>query len=512
MLNKQLIINMVSAIIAFVVNMGINFVLSPYIIENVGVEAYGFVSLGNNFISYASLLTIALNSMAGRFITINLHREDYEKANKYFNSVLIGNIITSTILIVISGVMIVNLEKLVDIPSEIMLDVKMLFVFLFINFILSIISSTFGVATFSTNKLYLSSLRGIESNIFRGILLFILFLFLEPRISYMGIVAFIVTAYLLGFNIYYTKKLLPEIKISSKYFDFNAIMEIISSGIWNVFTKLSAILSAGLDLLIANLFISATAMGTLSLSKTVTTLILSVFGMLAGVFAPDLTVSYAKEKYEDMRQQLVFSISILGVISSIPMAVLFVYGDIFYALWVPTENAKLLQFLSIAGSFGMIFSLPLESVWNVFTISNKIKQSSIFLFFNSLITILIVFITIRWTNSDINRLFIIAGVSTVISIIRAWTFLPIYGAKCMKLKWNTFYPVIIKNTFGVILVTLSGAIIRYIIKPYSWKTLIITILLTSVVGLIINTFLIIEKKQRKQIIQAIKDINKKSAI
>ena len=86
--NKQLTINLVSSILAFIINMGISFFLTPYITKNIGVEAYGFVSLGTQFINYASLVTIALNSMAGRFITIEIHKKNWESANKYFNSVL----------------------------------------------------------------------------------------------------------------------------------------------------------------------------------------------------------------------------------------------------------------------------------------------------------------------------------------------------------------------------------------------------------------------------------------
>ena len=97
---KRLAINMVATIVAFVVNMGISFFLSPYVIEHVGVDAYGFVSLANNFVNYASIITLALNSMAGRFITIAIHKGNKEEANKYFNSVLLANIIICFVLLI----------------------------------------------------------------------------------------------------------------------------------------------------------------------------------------------------------------------------------------------------------------------------------------------------------------------------------------------------------------------------------------------------------------------------
>ena len=49
--NQMLVINMTSNFLSLAVTFGISFFLSPYIVKTVGVEAYGFVGLANNFIS-----------------------------------------------------------------------------------------------------------------------------------------------------------------------------------------------------------------------------------------------------------------------------------------------------------------------------------------------------------------------------------------------------------------------------------------------------------------------------
>ena len=82
------IINILSGIVVMLVNLGINFIVSPYIVATLGEEANGFTQLANNFVTYASLLTIAFNSMAGRFISINFHRGNKEKVKQYYSSVL----------------------------------------------------------------------------------------------------------------------------------------------------------------------------------------------------------------------------------------------------------------------------------------------------------------------------------------------------------------------------------------------------------------------------------------
>ena len=124
MKNRQLIINMLASLFSFLVTIGINFILSPYIINTVGSEAYGFVGLANNFVSYGQLITLALNSMAGRFITIKIHQGDEESANRYFTSVIIANIFMAITLLFPSIGIILNLNKIINIPQNILLDVK----------------------------------------------------------------------------------------------------------------------------------------------------------------------------------------------------------------------------------------------------------------------------------------------------------------------------------------------------------------------------------------------------
>ena len=82
-MTKQSAINLLAQIVMFGVNLCISFFLVPYITEVIGVDAYGFVGLANDFVSYSQIVTVAINSMASRFITIKIHEGDKEEANKF---------------------------------------------------------------------------------------------------------------------------------------------------------------------------------------------------------------------------------------------------------------------------------------------------------------------------------------------------------------------------------------------------------------------------------------------
>ena len=62
---KTLLISGLSAILSYL----INYFLTAYITEHVGIEAYGFVSMAKTSVNYAHIITIALTNFTVRYIT-----------------------------------------------------------------------------------------------------------------------------------------------------------------------------------------------------------------------------------------------------------------------------------------------------------------------------------------------------------------------------------------------------------------------------------------------------------
>ena len=89
--------NVVFSVITFALNMCISFFITPYITERFGSETYGYVKLANEFANYASLFSIALNSMASRFIMLERVGGNEARARKYFSSVGIANVIMAAV-------------------------------------------------------------------------------------------------------------------------------------------------------------------------------------------------------------------------------------------------------------------------------------------------------------------------------------------------------------------------------------------------------------------------------
>lgn len=495
---KQFVLNFISQILFNVINLGVSFFLVPHIVETINATAYGFVSLANDFVGYASIVTIALNALAGRYITINLHKKNYEEANKYFNSVTFANTIISGIMTIIAITFVVFMDRFLNIPRAILDDVRLLFIMIFTNFIISIITSNFSVATFTTNKLYKASLINIITQIVRCVLLIACYSFLPPKVWYIGLITLICTGIVSIANLVYLYKLTPELKFNIKYFNISYVKTLVKAGIWNTVTRVCSIINNGLDLLISNIMINSVAMGILSLPRNIHSIILNLFGSLGGIFAPKITISYANGKNHEIKNQISFSYKFLGVFSNTVLVVFMSFGLAFFRLWVPSQDSNLLYLIAVVSCSAMIIALPMEPFYNVHTALNKIKVPALASAGFSIITIVLEFIGLILTNNITIKLLIISSTSTLIGLFRVLFFLPMYTSYILGEKVTYFYPLIFRNTLGFIIALIVGLILNSLIVINNWLIFVIMCGILALIAFTITYFINFNKEEQNK--------------
>lgn len=499
--NKQLVINMAASFVAYAVTFGINFFLSPYIVKNVGVDAYGFVGLANNFVSYAGIITIALNALAGRFVTVKLYEKDIQGANVYFSSVFIADLILSIFMGICGLAVVVFLEKLINIPGDLYIDVKLLFSYLFANCLISTLGTVFSIATFATNKLYINSIRQIESNLLRLCTVVPLFMFFTPRVSYLGAAALVMGLYVFIFNIYYTKKLLPDIHIKIKYFNMRAILTILTSGIWNLIVRLGQLLLDGLDLLISNIFIDAVSMGILSVAKTVPSIISGIVGNLVGIFSPNFTILFAERKLDELRRSLKQSMKIMGILANAPIIILIICGERFYELWQPTQDARQLYILSVLSCSALIFNGGINCIYDIFTVVNKLKWNAIAVCVTGGVSTLLVYILVKTTSLG---LLAVAGVSSAVATVKNLVFTVPYGAHCLGLKWYAFYSDVIRPVIFVAVSSCIGIAVESVLAVDGWCGLLLLGAISMAIIVAVGWGIILNKRDRQLILDRLR--------
>lgn len=502
---RRFVINLVSNFFSAVSGVGIAFFLTPYIVANLGKEAYGFFPLSNNFIMYAGIVTTALNSMSSRYITISLEKKDIQQVNVYFNSILFGNLLISLAFLVVSAVFCFFIGSILDIPMNLFHDVRILFVFIFFSLIINVSSAVFSVTAFALNRFDKLALVNIVSNIIKLAIIITLFYFFTPKIYFLGVAAATTAVYMAFANYRMTRKLLPEIKIDWAFFSKTALFLVVGSGIWNSIMALSNVINTQLDLLIANHFFGAEGMGFLSLTKFIPNAIQILLGIIVPVFLPEMLKAYAQNNMDKLKDNLNLSFKAIFLVVLVPLSVFFVYGEVFFKLWLPTQDAHALHMLSIITLVPFIVHGTIETVYHVFVITNKLKKASIWGVFISVLNFVVVILLCLYSNLGVYAIPVGALISGVFSHL---TFTPFYAAYCLQEKRFYFFVKVIKGLAGfTLLVAITyGWQQLNLFEINSWFTFLANCL---ILGLILAAVTIAMKFDKQVILTVVNKVRKR---
>ncbi len=497
---KRLIINLISNIISFGLQLGISFILTPIITNKVGTAAYGFIGLSNNFISYANIFTVIINSMASRFITYEMTKHNIEKANRYLSSIFIMDIIMSIIISIVAIVLIININIILNVPSELNFDVKLTFLLAFVNLILSVMSTIFTVAAYVKNRLDLEAIRNIIGNIIKAIFLILVFALCTPKIYYITLGGVIFTLFILIANIKLTNKLAPELKIDFKKYDKSSIITLIKSGVWNSINNLSKTLLTGLDLLIANIFIGAEAMGLLSIAKIVPNTIENLLATISNIFSPQFVILYSKKQIKKLVKEVKFSTKVVAFIIIVPIAGFLIFGEDFFRLWLKNEsnqNIEIIQILSILSLLPYIASASNYTLFILDTATNKLKRPVIATMIISILSTVTTIIVLKFTNIGI---YAIAGISSIYWIFKVIIFNPINAARNLRIKGTAFYGQFLKNTICFLIIFVTFSILKQInFDLTNWLKFICVILPIGMIGYVLEFYILFNKEDRKKV-------------
>ncbi len=491
---RQFTYNTMATMINLLIHFGLNFFLTSYLIENVGSTAYGFFSMANTVVNYALIITAALNSMAARFIGIGYHNHDLNGSNRYFSTVFVGDILFAVIVLVPSGIAILHLDTIINIPPNLVHDVKILFAIVFANMLCNIVFSVFGCVYTIKNRLDISSLIQLLSNIVKSLILIVLYSRFVPSIVYLGTATLIATIITTFSNVIWTKRLIPEIELHLHYAKLTAIKEIVASGIWNSINQLSITLLNGLDLVIANLMISAESMGYLSVASTIPGVITTFISTLSNLFTPRFLEFYSHNDFERLYGEVKNSIRFMTVITCMPISFLIAFGVPFLKLWVPNTDIRTVYVLSILILLPQLTGGAINSMNYLYTVANKVKWQAAVLLIAGVTNVMLVFFMLKFTSLGV---YAIAGVSAVIGFARNFLFNAPYAAHCIHKRKTVFWPDMFKAISCLAFCSVVGFLVNHTITLDSWIKLIVVGGFTTIVTGSIVAIIVLDKDQKK---------------
>ncbi|MDD6283604.1 MAG: oligosaccharide flippase family protein [Oribacterium sp.] len=483
---------------AFAVNYGINLVLTPYITETVGVEAYGFVTLARQFVQYAMIATSAIDSFAARYIAISYHSKNIKRAEEYFSSVFFADLIVSGAIAIVSLLADIFLDRLLHISAALIWDVKTLFFFVIINFFVSTIFTVFGSAAYVVDRLDITGIFKGISYLAELLSLVLLYAVFPARVYYIGIGMLTATMIIALSNLAITLKYIPSVKIHRAAVSLSAVYKLFLAGVWNSVNALGGLLNNGLDLIIGNLMLTPLAMGQIAIAKMILTACESLNIMAAMPFQPQFLKKYAEKDMRGLMKDLKLSMKISGFMGNLAFAGFAALGITFYQLWIPSQDISTIYVLTLISLLTLIPGGSMRPLYYIYVLTIKNRLPSMITIAGGVANVLGMYFLIKYTGLGV---YSVVWTTVVVMFVINFGTNPLYMAHVLKQPLFTFYPNLFRNVISCCVMTIVFCQMERIIKPDGILSLVISALLMSLVGLVIHVLIVFDRDEWKQMWQ-----------
>lgn len=361
--------NLAANIAYFLANVVIGVLLVPYFINTLGVAAYGLIPLATSVTGYVAIVVQSLNTAVSRFLTVDLQREDYEAANRTFNTALFG--LSAVILLMVPIVLAVAYfaPSIFHVPAGQETGAVLLFLGVAAAFLIRSWSGNFTVQLFAYNRLDLQNLVNLTNlSVQTGLIVF-LFTFLGPDLALVGGAYLVGAVVASGVSIVLARRVCPHLHLSLHAFDRTRMKDLGEMGWWVVINQIGSLLFLQIDLIVVNMLFGATFAGEYAIALQWVILLRAVAGVLSGVLTPTILSCYARNQTETLIKVSKSAVKLMGLAMALPIGLICGLGPLLLTVWVGEEFAFLaplmiLLTIHLAVNLAVLPLFPINVAYN----------------------------------------------------------------------------------------------------------------------------------------------------
>lgn len=499
MKNKQISVNFIANIISMIIATAANFILTPLMINNLGLEAYGYIGLITNVLAIFTVFTYIFNSMIGRFYTFSINREGILASNSYISTSFWTAVGMIVLLLPLFTGLSWKIQNFILVEAKYLHQVHLAMIFSCGALLLTVVSTVMSTGTYAYNRLDLSNYIKIICTVMRVILLIMLFKIFTPQIWYVGLANCLemIASCFLGYFLF--KRLQPRVSFNIKLFDVEKMKEILKAGSFNTIILLGTVLMSQMPLLIGNRCLNATEVGILASIMVAVNGVNAIGGAISSSFSPTTAIRFANGGIDALKGYSRQSIQICAIIVGWPVVVFSASHIFFFAMWLNKDySAYTIPVLIMTIPLCMICSMNQTTV--IQQTINKLTLPS----YASIVIGSCSIGVMYFLGKELN--FGFAGIalgSTIALLARNFLFSGIYTAILLKEKWYYFFGQVFK--YQIIVIASVG--ISHYLSKYTTGGNLRCFLLTAILATCVYfglVFFFLSKEDKIQI-KALKD-------
>ncbi|MBT3670474.1 MAG: lipopolysaccharide biosynthesis protein [Bacteroidetes bacterium] len=463
----QFIKNIVSNGGLFVINTVISFWFTPYLLRSLGSEHFGFIPLVNSVVNYFGIITLSLNASTGRYLMIELEREDDEKSNQIFNTSLVGILAMILVAIPVGALLVYYASDIFQVPVDSKRDIQFLLIGSLFAFFLTTLRSGFSIASFSQNRFDLRNMLSFMGRLGQVGIVLLLFTIDQPNLIYVGTGIIVVSLISLMGDLYLWKKLLPVLKIKLGMFNKDLFKDMLGTNFWMLINRIGFLIFMNIEMIVANRYFSLSMAGMYGALLTIPNNLRTIANTVSGVWGPLIISKYGRDDISGIDRVAKTSIKLVGLAIALPIGFVSGVSGEFLGFWIGTEYIAL-KWVAVVMAFNILINTVTLPLTAIFRAMNKVKIPAVI----TGLTGIVYFIVSILLAKQFGEIGLAAAGGIVLSF-RNIFFVSIYSAFLMKKKWWHYLVNLIQSPIITIIVALISYCLMQIVEVQNFLELLV---------------------------------------
>jgi O-antigen/teichoic acid export membrane protein len=373
--------NIASNWIGTAVNAAVMFVMTPFILREIGEARYGIWILTSSIIGYYGMLDLGFRAGVNQYMTRSLAMPDYDRASAVLSTAVVVLSTLGAAMVLLSVAAAYLAPALFDLPVQAAHEAFWCLLVVGVTAGIQCALSPFASIFVAMQRFDLANLIGISSRLLMAGSIAVA-LSLDYGLVGLAVASGAVTILDYLVRCLVARRLVPQLKISSGRASMEQLRAVGSFGAWNFLISISRYAYLHMQPLVIASMLPIAAVGHYALVTGLWYQINSLFTSVGHVLYP---VAAALDVQGDRStlKRLYVEGSRLLLLAVIPVVLIaFVWADPFYRLWVgekfvsgePYDSVALLLQVLLAGT---LISYSSNVAGKILTASGHIRQLSL---------------------------------------------------------------------------------------------------------------------------------------
>ena len=374
---KRVMSNGVFSAIQFVAYGLSGIILTPFLLNEFGLELYGLIALAGFLTQYIGMISNCVGGSVSRFLNIALNQNDWDGAGEIFSTALVGNLVVVILQIPIYALGIWKLNWLIDFPENMGFDFRILVSCNVLMFFISILVGVVGTPIHAANRLDLGMKIGVVQQAIRLVLLFGLISWAGAKLWIIGVVDLSLSVVGAATTYFFYKMVAARLVFSWRLVTPKWFKPIISMAGFMMISLLANCLFFKTDVWMLNRFVDAKIAGIYAALLVWPNFLTQVASRLAGLVGPTYFIDYARGDLKRVLGSVLFTEKLISFFAIFSASFFVFFSERVLSVWIRREPTQFEGRLLILFFVTASFSVCSEAIWRIFQVFNRPKVPGI---------------------------------------------------------------------------------------------------------------------------------------